>query len=148
MKVKIKRIDAGAIMPTYGTDGAACFDLYAKRGNNRTFLFTDQTHEVGTGLAFEIPQGFAMLIFSRSGMGFKDAVRLSNCTGVIDSDYRGEVRVKLIRDVYEHFGPVFIDDGTRVAQALILPIERIEFEFADELSNTARNTDGFGSTGA
>ena len=89
-----------------------------------------------------------MLVFSRSGQGFKDAVRLANCTGVIDSDYRGDVKVKLQRDHAEHDLPVFVDHGDRIAQAMIIPVEQAQFEVVDELSETQRGTGGFGSTGS
>lgn len=147
MNVKIKKLHPAAIVPTYGTVGAACFDLYSLPGNSRTFLFPDMPKTYHTGLSFEVPEGFVMLIFSRSGHGFNDSIRLSNCTGVIDSDYRGEVKVKVVRDCAEHDGPATIDDGDRVAQALILPVERVAFDVVDTLSATERGEGGFGSTG-
>jgi dUTP pyrophosphatase len=86
-----------------------------------------------------------MLIFSRSGHGFKDALRLSNCVGVIDSDYRGEVMVSLRAD-----GEACpkIRTGDRIAQAMILPVPAVEFEEVEDLTETARGAGGFGSTGA
>jgi dUTP pyrophosphatase len=88
-----------------------------------------------------------MLIFSRSGHGFKNNIRLSNCTGVIDSDYRGEVQVKLASD--DPDGAVFsVAHGDRIAQAMVLPIEQVSFEEVTELSTTERGEGGFGSTGS
>lgn len=133
-------------MPTYATDGSGCFDLYA------TNTFPVLVHEgfpvkVGTGLKFEIPLGYAMFIFSRSGHGFGFNTRLANCVGVIDSDYRGEVMVKLTCDMIDEKSmPLTIMPGDRIAQACILPVPKVDFSWADELSETSR-TGGFGSTG-
>ena len=87
-----------------------------------------------------------MLVYSRSGHGFKYGVRLANCVGVIDSDYRGEVGVKLTADqTSEGF---FVRNGDRIAQAMIVPVDRVEFEEVEKLSDTDRGTGGFGSTGS
>lgn len=118
MKVKIKKLRDDAIMPTYGSEGAGCFDLYAleKQAFNDTAKFD-------TGVAFEIPEGFVMLVFSRSGHGFKSDVRLSNCVGVIDHDYRNSVQVKLRAD-----GDMFaVEIGDRIAQAVIVPAGNDQF---------------------
>lgn len=141
MKVKIEQLYKGAMEPTYGTPGAAAFDLYAAQdGVVEAYAMA----VIKTGLAFEIPQGYVMRVYSRSGHGFKNGVRLVNCVGVIDSDYRGEVMVGLKND-----GPtmMWVRQGDRIAQAIIEPVERIEFEWADELSSTERGQGGFGSTG-
>ena len=99
MKLKIKKLDPHAAMPQYATDGSGCFDLVALPGDKGTFHGGDTNARIyRTGLAFEVPRGHVMLIFSRSGHGFTRAVRLSNCVGVIDSDYRGEVKVSLRAD--------------------------------------------------
>jgi dUTP pyrophosphatase len=86
-----------------------------------------------------------MLIFSRSGHGFKNDVRLSNCVGVIDSDYRGEVQIKLSNDGGDHFT---INNDDRIAQAMLVKLPWVELIEVDELSETARGTNGFGSTGS
>ena len=141
MKVKIEQLYKGAMEPTYGTPGAAAFDLYAAQdGVVEAYAMA----VIKTGLAFEIPQGYVMRVYSRSGHGFKNGVRLVNCVGVIDSDYRGEVMVGLKND-----GPtmMWVRQGDRIAQAIIEPVERIEFEWANELSSTERGQGGFGSTG-
>lgn len=153
MKLKIKKLHPAAIIPKFATEGAACFDLHA--------LAVDGDFHIGsnvwatdpvlceTGLAFEVPPGHAMLIFSRSGHGFNDDVRLANCVGVIDSDYRGEVKVKLTcdRDVEYTTSPFHIKPGDRIAQAMIIELPHIQIEEVEELSDTARGTGGFGSTG-
>lgn len=85
----------------------------------------------------------------RSGHGFKFATRLANCVGVIDSDYRGEVAVRLTADqMPEHEAPLMVSPGDRVAQAIIVPFPRVAFEWAETLSETDRGASGFGSTGA
>lgn len=159
MKLKFKKLFPDAITPRYATAGAACFDLHAM--TTSTFaqhLYPGEAVIVRTGLAFEVPEGHVMLIFSRSGHGFKDDVRLSNCVGVIDSDYRGEVAVKLRNDqqdvslmsISERAVAKFlrVGHGDRIAQAMIVPIPSVELEEVDGLSDTARGTRGFGSTGA
>ena len=154
--IKIKPIHPAAVIPEYKTAGAACFDLHAiveapdqlgatgvdgasitiAPGNAATFR---------TGLTFEIPEGWVLKIFSRSGHGFKDGVRLANGTGVIDADYRGEVQVALHND---HRGKRFtVRHGDRIAQAMLERAEQHEIVVVDELSTTARGTAGFGSTG-
>lgn len=148
MHLSIKKLHPSARLPTYGTDGAACFDLYACTvdGYEKTGspISRGQPVTVGTGLAFDIPEGHAMLIFSRSGMGFAHGVRLCNSVGMIDSDYRGEVMIKLVCD--DECGPR-IDPGDRVAQAVVLPVPRCTFTEVDTLPDTERGTGGFGSTG-
>ena len=142
MDVKIKMIHPEAKVPTYGTEGAAAFDLYSVQGGS--VFMNGGTKTFDTGLEFEIPSDHVMLVFSRSGHGFKNGVRLANCVGVIDADYRGEVRVKLTND-----GPLtyHVDEGERVGQAMVLPVERVQFIVTEELSDTARGTGGYGSTG-
>lgn len=146
MKVKVKKLHPDAKLPVYATDGAACFDLHALNGDH---LVAGYSAEFETGLAFEVPEGHVMLIYSRSGHGFALNARLANCVGVIDSDYRGEVKVKLNRDAIddsEGCGTQILA-GDRIAQAMIVPIPKIEFVEADELSETERGEGGFGSTG-
>ncbi len=159
MEIKIKKLHPNAVTPAYATDGAACFDLVAAtvEGNSNIGANVWNGYPVicGTGLAFEIPTGHAMMIFSRSGHGFKSGVRLANCIGILDSDYRGEAMVKLTSDADDEGAdlddskaPLFVRPGERIAQAMILPIERVQFLVADELSDTERGEGGFGSTGA
>jgi dUTP pyrophosphatase len=142
MKLKIKPLRPEAYVPAYATVGAACFDIATCV---EATVPAGDAISVATGLAFEIPEGHVMLVFSRSGHGFKSGVRLVNSVGVIDSDYRGELFVGLHNDGVE---PFHIAQGDRVAQAMILPVPAVEFEVVDELSITGRNQNGFGSTGA
>jgi len=152
MKLRILKLHPNAQVPVYATEGAACFDLHAATVDGAQYIGSSCEHgnpiECGTGLAFEIPEGHVMLIFSRSGHGFNFDTRLANCVGVIDSDYRGEVKVKLTRDPRDEFVPTLrFQHGDRIAQALILPVPRVEFEVAEQLTITQRGAGGFGSTG-
>ena len=150
MQVKVKKLHPDAIMPKYATDGSACFDLHVyapgtqaiKLGGNDYIIKTAGTFD--TGLAFEIPQGHVMLVFSRSGHGFKSDVRLANCVGVIDSDYHGELAIRLIADTVNE---LTVGHGDRIAQAMIIPIPSVELVEADILTDTDRGAGGFGSTG-
>jgi dUTP pyrophosphatase len=144
MKVKFKKTNPLAVEPIYATPGAACFDLTAV-DNGEQHPSDPMAFVYAIGLSFEIPPRHAMMIYSRSGHGFKDGVRLSNGTGVIDSDYRGPIMVSLRRDGSAGWRrPVA---GDRIAQAMIVPVDRVEFEPVVELSETARGAGGFGSTG-
>jgi dUTP pyrophosphatase len=148
MKIKVKRLHPEARMPVYATKGAACFDLFAAtvsedRGES---LGPGDQIVVGTGLAFEIPPGYMMRIASRSGLAFKYGAEAF--PGVIDSDYRGEVKVLLRRWIGSYSEPLFVEPGDRIAQAFVCEVPRLEFEEADELAETARGARGFGSTGA
>lgn len=145
MQLKFKKLHAAAILPKYATDGAACFDLHAVAPDDWA-IYPTVPATVRTGLSFEIPHGYVMLIFSRSGHGFKHDTRLANCVGVIDSDYRGEVMVRLTRDSSQ--APALaIKEGDRIAQAMVLPIPVVELVEADSLTDTERGAGGFGSTG-
>ncbi len=142
MRVKIKRLTPTAKMPTYGSASAAGADLYSDEA-----AFTvapGETHLVHTGLSVEIPEGYAGFVHARSGMASKRGLAPANKVGVIDADYRGEVMVAL----HNHSGePQTVEAGERVAQLVIAPFLKAEFEEADELSDTVRGEGGFGSTG-
>lgn len=142
MKLKIKKLTEAAIVPTYGTVGSACFDLYA--ASDAEVGACGGTAVVPTGLAFEVPAGWALMIYSRSGHGFKNGVRLVNSVGVIDSDYRGEVLVGLRNESALRFN---VRHGDRIAQAMLVQSPAVDFEASKELSGTARGVSGFGSTG-
>lgn len=141
MQVKIKLLSDSARVPTYGTDGAACFDLYAA---DTVAVAPGRKVTVKTDVAFEVPEGYVLKLYSRSGHGFKHGVRLANGTGIIDSDYRGHVPVCLHNDGNQ---PFIVELGDRVAQAMIVPVPRVEFQVVDELSETLRGEGGMGSTG-
>lgn len=147
VQLKVKKLNEFAALPTFGTEGAACFDLYANLPHAGAAISTCQPHQrvtINTGLAFEVPPGHALMIYSRSGQGFNENTRLSNCVGVIDSDYRGEVRVALTRDDCQG---LYIRHGDRIAQAMLIPVPTVMLEEVEELSPTARGTGAYGSTG-
>ncbi|HCT51187.1 MAG TPA: dUTP diphosphatase [Balneola sp.] len=144
MKVNVKRIHPKAVIPTYSMDGDAAMDLTATSRIER-FLYDDKQGdyiEYGTGLAIEIPDGHVGLLFPRSSIS-KMALTLANSVGVIDSNYRGEVKLRF-KDAFKGRN---YNIGDRVGQILILPYPKIELTEVDELSNTTRGSGGFGSTG-
>ena len=142
-KINVKRLRAGAHMPTYGTEGAAGADLYACLEETLTIL-PGQTVPVPTGVAMEIPRGCAGLVFARSSMGVKRDLAPANKVGVIDSDYRGEIFVML----HNHGKEVrTVEPGERVAQIVIVPVFTPGFNQVEDLSDTVRGEGGFGSTG-
>lgn len=139
MKIKLKKLHPDAKTPTYGSAGAACFDLYALEDTRSIF----GRAIVSTGISVEIPPGYEMVIRPRSGLAFNHGVHAFS--GTIDHDYRGEVKVLLVTDSSSSgFG---IEKGERIAQATIQPVLRVEFNEVSELGDTARGAGGFGSTG-
>ena len=143
MILRIKKLDERASVPTYGTEYSAGADLYSMVGDEIT-VEPHKTALVHTGLAVEIPEGYAGLIFARSGIATKRGLAPANKVGVIDADYRGELMVAL----HNHSdSPVTVEGGERVAQLCIVPFLKAEFAVSDELSDTVRGEGGFGSTG-
>ena len=143
MEVKIKLLDDRATPPKYGTEFSAGADLYNLNGESLT-VAPGATVLVHTGIAIEIPEGYAGLIFARSGLATKRGLAPANKVGVIDADYRGEIMVAL----HNHSDKEeIVDGGERVAQLSIVPFLKADFVIADELSDTVRGAGGFGSTG-
>ena len=143
MKVRIKKLNEKAKIPTYGTDFSAGADLYNMEGND-VVIKAHETQMIPLGFAIEIPDGYAGLVFARSGLASKRGVAPANKVGVVDSDYRGECMVAL----HNHTSAdVKIEGGERIAQLVIVPFLKAQFEEADELSETERGGGGFGSTG-
>jgi dUTP pyrophosphatase len=138
--VRVQKLHAEALLPDYQSHGAACFDLHTVHAG---VVAPGKAEVFHTGIAFEVPEHHVMLVYSRSGHGFKSGVRLSNCVGVIDSDYRGEVMVKLTSD----HETLEIAAGARIAQAMIVPAPHVQLEWADDLKTTVRGHGGMGSTG-
>ncbi len=150
MRLNVKKLHTEATIPRYSTAGSACFDIHALiegdiHGEDALVLRPDGQVIIHTGLAFQIPEGHVMLVYSRSGHGFKNGVRLSNATGVIDSDYRGELHVALHNDGRARFT---VRHGDRIAQAMIVPVHQVEMVECEDLTITARGTGGLGSTGS
>ena len=144
MKVNIKKLDARAVTPSYGSEYAAGADLYACT-EGEVVIPPPSTAVIPTGIAVELPIGFAGLIYARSGLATKKGLAPANKVGVVDCDYRGEVKVAL----HNHSdAEQTVSAGERIAQFVITPYLTAEFTEADELSRTVRGAGGFGSTGA
>ncbi len=142
-KIAVKKLDERAILPTYGSAYAAGADLYAVTDGEVEFL-PGETKLIKTGLAMEIPEGYAGLIYARSGLASKRGLAPANKVGVVDADYRGEVMVAL----HNHSTSVqTIACGERIAQLVVAPFLKAEFLEEAELSDTVRGEGGFGSTG-
>ena len=139
LEVKIKLLSKNSVMPSYSTKGDAGLDLTAvsEEWNEDNSMVT-----YGTGLAFEIPEGYVGMLFPRSSV-CKTSLNLSNSVGIIDSSYRGEVMLKYR---YPEQGLVY-DLGDRVGQLIIMPYPQIKLVEAEELSTTERGEGGYGSTG-
>ena len=142
-EIHVKKINQNAILPTYGSSGAAGADLYACLTEPVTIL-PGQTAWIPTGIALEVPDGCAGLVYARSSLGVKRGLAPANKVGVIDSDYRGEIRVVLLNHGQE---AQTITHGERVAQFLITPVLTPSYVEVEELSDTGRGEGGFGSTG-
>lgn len=140
MKVKIKKLNTNAKVPTRGSEEAAGYDLYS---NSDVEIRPEGTIKVNTGIAMEIPKGYFGAIYARSGLATKEGLRPANCVGVIDSDYRGEIIVALHND--SNIVRV-VEKGERIAQIVIMPYLSVEFEEVGNLDETKRGNGGFGST--
>lgn len=142
-KIRVKKLKDNAVLPTYGSREAAGADLYACLDENIT-IAPGASAFVPTGLAMEIPKGYAGLIYARSGLACKRGLAPANKVGVVDSDYRGEFMV-----VLHNHGSVTqeISHGERIAQLVITPVFTPGFEEVSELTDTDRAAGGFGSTG-
>lgn len=143
MNIKIKRLSEEATIPTRGSEYSAGYDLYANI-EKPVSIKPHETVKIGTGWAIEIPDGYFGAIFARSGLAIKEGLRPANCTGVCDSDYRGEYIVAIhndsdvVREITPH---------ERIAQLVVIPYLYVDFKETDELSDTSRGEGGFGSTG-
>ena len=143
MIVRIKKLNENATVPTYGTEYSAGADLYNL--NEAVTIPAHKTVLIHTGISVEIPEGYAGLIYARSGLASKRGLAPANKVGVIDADYRGEVMVAL----HNHSDiDATVDAGERVAQLVVTPFLKVEYQLADELSDTVRGAGGFGSTGS
>jgi dUTP pyrophosphatase len=144
LKFLVKRLDSAASLPVKATTESACFDLQIV-----SVVAEENGYTVHTGLAVALPPGYGMLIFPRSGLSTKLGLTLRNGTGVIDSDYRGEILVKLNSGFLEYAAAIrqALVPGARIAQAMIIHTPKILIQEVDKLPDTARGAGGFGSTG-
>lgn len=142
MNIKIKKLKDNAVVPTRGSKYAAGADLYS--AENDLYIEDRHTVIIGTGIAMEIPEGYVGLVYARSGLACKEGLAPANKVGVIDSDYRGEIKVAL----YNQSGQKkLVKNGERIAQIVIAPFLAPEFTEVSELDGTDRGEGGFGSTG-
>lgn len=143
MNVKVKKLKSGATVPTMGSKFAAGADLYSAEDAD-VVIEPSETKFIGTGLAMEIPEGYVGLVYARSGLACKRGLAPANKVGVVDSDYRGEIKVALHNHGKE---AQTVEKGERIAQMVIAPYLSVNYEEADALSETERGEGGFGSTG-
>lgn len=141
--IRVKKLREGAILPTYGSAEAAGADLYACL-DEAVVIEPGETAWIPTGLSLEVPKGCAGLVYARSSLGAKRGLAPANKVGVIDSDYRGEIRVVLLNHSKQ---TQTVEHGERIAQFLITPVLTPAYIEVSILSETDRGTGGFGSTG-
>lgn len=141
--IRVKKLHPNAKLPTYGSPEAAGADLYACLEEPVT-IAPGEVFWVPTGVALEVPKGCAGLVYARSSLGAKRGLAPANKVGVVDSDYRGEIRVVLLNHSKQ---PQIIEPGERVAQFLITPVLQLQYVETDDLTDTVRGAGGFGSSG-
>ena len=142
--LKIKKVQENAVIPKRATEGSAGLDLCACIDAPLT-LNSGDTALIPTGLAIELPSSqYGAFVFARSGLSIKHGIGLLNAVGVIDSDYRGEIKVGVINQIKE---PYTIEPGERIAQLVIMPVGTLPVEEAQTLGESERGAGGFGSTG-
>jgi len=141
MNIKIKKLDESAVIPTYGSEGAACLDLYAVKDLD---IRPNEVACVHSGLSIAIPTGYEVRVMPRSGLACKKQLIILNSPGVIDSDYRGEICVYM-KNISDDI--VTIQSGDRYAQMSLRKSIYVTFEVVDDLDDTVRGDGGFGSTG-
>lgn len=140
MNLRIKKLDGLAKLPTKGSKGSACYDVYSTK---RHLLSPNEALAVHTGLAFEVPEGYLLETRPRSGLAKRGLIIL-NSPGTLDSDYRGELLI-IVKNISG--SNLLVDRGDRVAQVRLEALVDMEFEEVEELSETERGEGGFGSTG-
>jgi dUTP pyrophosphatase len=142
VNLRYRRLSPAARPPARAHEGDAGYDLHAAEA---ALLGPGERASVGTGIAVAIPDGFAGLVLPRSGLAARHGIALVNAPGLIDSGYRGEVRVLLLNT--DRAEPFAVSEGDRIAQLLLVRAEAPELEEAEELDETARGAGGFGSSG-
>ena len=143
IKILIRKLDTKIPLPKYETDGSSGMDLSAYLQND-LIIAPNEKKMVPTGLMASVPKGYEIQIRPRSGLAAKNNISVLNTPGTIDSDYRGEIKII----IYNHGDNDFlINNGDRIAQMVLVPIAKISFEETDNLPETVRGEDGFGSTG-
>ena len=143
--LKIKKLKENAVIPKRATSGSAGVDLYACIDEPITVKSGDLV-KIPTGIAIELPnENMAAFVFARSGLGIKHGIAPSNAVGVVDSDYRGEICVGLTNHGTE---PFIVEPQTRIAQLIVIPVLPLPILEVNDLSDTERGQNGFGSSGS
>lgn len=143
MEINVKKLRDNAVIPTRGSEYAAGYDLYAAI-DETVVIGPHETQKIGTGLSFELPDNTFGMIVARSGLATKEGLRPANCSGICDSDYRGEYIIALHNDSDEIR---YVEPGERIAQLILMNYVPMTFEMVEELTETERGEGGFGSTG-
>ena len=143
VKILVKKLDPHVNLPSYKTIGSSGMDLIAFTGKTIT-IAPKKSYVVPTGISLAIPENYEIQIRPRSGLAAKNSISVLNTPGTIDSDYRGEVKIILFNHGTDEF---LINNGDRIAQIVLMPVHKIDFEEVDNLPDTVRGEGGFGSTG-
>lgn len=143
MEINVKKLRDNAVIPTRGSEYAAGYDLYAAI-DETVVIGPHETQKIGTGLSFELPENTFGMIVARSGLATKEGLRLANCSGICDSDYRGEYIIALHNDSDEIR---YVEPNERIAQLILMSYVPMTFSLVNELTITERGEGGFGSTG-
>ena len=143
VKILVKKLDSRVKLPSYKTIGSSGMDLMALTDKLITIL-PKKSYLVPTGISVAIPKNYEIQIRPRSGLAAKNNISVLNTPGTIDSDYRGEIKIILFNHGSDEF---LINNGDRIAQIVLMPIHKIDFEEVDNLPDTVRGEGGFGSTG-
>jgi len=144
MKLVIKKLYDDAMIPKQGTDKSAGYDIYSYLESEKKEINPGETYMVHTGISMKIPDGYFGGVYPRSGIASKRNLRLANCVGVIDSDYRGELMVPLYNDSNK---VQIIENKERIAQLIIQPYQSLDIETVEEFDDESNRSGGFGSTG-
>lgn len=144
VQIPVRKLREDARLPLSGSEYSAGYDLYACTGTEKTVIAPHTTVMIGTGLACAVPTGYFGALFARSGLAAKEGLRPANCVGVLDSDYRGEIKIALHNDTDQERS---IQDGERIAQLVVMPYLAVSFSQVEELEETGRGEGGFGHTG-
>ena len=143
VKILVKKLDSRVKLPSYKTIGSSGMDLMALTDKPITIL-PKKSYLVPTGISVAMPKNYEIQIRPRSGLAAKNNISVLNTPGTIDSDYRGEIKIILFNHGSDEF---LINNGDRIAQIVLMPVHKIDFEEVDNLPDTVRGEDGFGSTG-
>jgi dUTP pyrophosphatase len=143
VKILVKKLDSRVKLPSYKTIGSSGMDLMALT-DKPIIILPKKSYLVPTGISVAMPKNYEIQIRPRSGLAAKNNISILNTPGTIDSDYRGEIKIILFNHGSDEF---LINNGDRIAQIVLMPVHKIDFEEVDNLPDTVRGEGGFGSTG-